>query len=411
MTIAVVVLALILLLEKAWRHWLIVRFFERPLPDPTRTPYLVSILQPILSGDPTLPTCLEQNLQSQTGYRREFIYLIDADDTVAETLCARLAARFPQERVTILRLPPPNAGQNPKTIKLIAGAEAARGDVLCVLDDDTVLPDHGLEQCLPFLDMPGVGLAFGLPYYAHFANVWSSLVSLFVNASSLLTYVPYTVLAPPFTINGMFYAVRRNVLASVGGFKGLETVLADDFAVAQRFRAHGWRLAQTPLRHAIRTHVADFGHYRSLLRRWFVFPKESLLRHLSGRDRTVTVALGLVANVAPVLLVAGAAAAGTRAAWLAASAFWGYATLVTVRLNARFLGGATPARWLAATPLVYLLFPFQLLAALLWPGRRVVWRGHLMEAGRGGTVRILRRQPPGRPAPSTPNLGDNHRPE
>ena len=119
--------------------------------------------------------------------------------------------------------------------------------MVCVLDDDTRLPDWGLEQCLPFLDRPGVGLAFGLPYYRHFGNLWSALVSLFVNGQSLLTYVPYTALSEPFTINGMFYALRREVLDAVGGFAGLEGILADDFAVASRLREHGYRLAQTPL--------------------------------------------------------------------------------------------------------------------------------------------------------------------
>src|SRR5260370_36617783 len=152
-------------------------------------------------------------------------------------------------------MPAPGEGNNPKMVKLLEGARLALGDVLCVLDDDTQLPDNGLEQCLPYLDEPGVGLAFGLPYYINFSNLWSSLVSYFVDSHSLLTYIPYTTLTQPFTIHGMFYAIRRDTLEAIGGFDGLQSALADDFAVAQRLREHGYRLAQTPLLHGISTHV------------------------------------------------------------------------------------------------------------------------------------------------------------
>nr|CAA9289279.1 FIG036672: Nucleoside-diphosphate-sugar epimerase [uncultured Armatimonadetes bacterium] len=394
MTWLVVGLAALLLAEKAWRHALVVRFFRRPVPAAARDPKLVSILQPILSGDPTLPDCLERNLCLRTRYSVEFVWLVDDDDWEAQRLCRDLAARHPERPVAVLVLPPPSAQHNPKTVKLIAGMEAAGGDVVCVLDDDTVLPDGGLEQCLPYLDRPGVGLAFGLPYYVHFGNLWSSLVSCFVNASSLLTYVPYIALADPFTVNGMFYAARRDVLAAVGGFAGLEETLADDFAVARRFRAHGWRLAQTPLRHGIATHVRDLRHYLSLMQRWFVFPRESLLRHLKGRDRVVVYGMGLVANLAPLLLVVLAAAFPSVPAALAALLYFGYSAAVAAHLNRTFLHGVTPGRALLAVPLVQILFPVQLLAALVAP-QRIVWRGHVMEAEPGGGLRVVRRRTEG----------------
>src|SRR5207245_2299202 len=131
---------------------------------------------------------------------------------------------------------------------------------------------------------------------------WSSLVSYFVDSHSLLTYIPYTVLTEPFTINGMFYAIRRDTLEAVGGFDGLQSALADDFAVAQRLREHGYRLAQTPLLHGISTHVTGPRHYLSLIQRWFIFPRESLMRHLAWRDRAVLYGFGLVPAIFPLFL-------------------------------------------------------------------------------------------------------------
>ncbi|MFN8477910.1 MAG: glycosyltransferase [Kouleothrix sp.] len=84
----------------------------------------------------------------------------------------------------------------------------AQGDVLCVLDDDTRSPD-GAFECAALPGQPCAGLVFGLPFYTSFGTFWSRLVAYFVNSNSLLTYVPYTMLRAPITINGMFYALRR----------------------------------------------------------------------------------------------------------------------------------------------------------------------------------------------------------
>lgn len=384
-------LATFMLGQKLWKHWLVWRFFRRPIPAMPLHPPRVSVLQPILSGDPTLGACLQANLHMQTRYELEWIWLVDTDDHVAQTTCAELASINPHRPVTIITLPPPAQRDNPKMIKLIAGVEHAQGDVICVLDDDTRLPDWGLEQCLPFLDQPEVGLAFGLPYYRSFDNVWSSLVSLFVNDQSLLTYVPYTALTEPFTINGMFYAMRRDVLEQVGGFSGLEGILADDFAVASRFRAHGLRLVQTPLCHAISTFVHGPRQYLSLLQRWFIFPRESLLRHLSLSERSLLYGLGALPALFPLPVILSLTLRPATPTLVYALAYFGASLLGFQHLNTTYLQDATPLRYLGAVPLIEVLFPLQLLAALISP-QRIVWRGHVMQVERGGSFHFVRRR-------------------
>ncbi len=299
MTYVLIAVALLLLAEKAWKHLMIVRFFRRKQPVTRRPPQLVSILQPILSGDPTLPTCLECNLQVSSRYAREFLWLVDETDLEGQAICRELIARYPGQTVRLMILPPPTDRCSPKMLKLLAAIPQARGDVLCVLDDDTMLPEGGLEECLPYLDGEGVGLAFGLPYYVSFGNVWSRLVAYFVNSHSLLTYIPYTYLVEPFTINGMFYVFRRDVYEATGGFAGLETILADDFAVARHFRRRGYRLAQTPVRHGISTHVTGPGAYFRLIHRWFVFSRETLLKMMPWSSLVLT----LIGVSAPLFLL------------------------------------------------------------------------------------------------------------
>lgn len=380
-----------MLAQKIWKHWLVWRFFRRPIPPATRQPRRVSILQPILSGDPTLPDCLQANLALQTGYKLEFIWLIDRDDHIAQELCQSLAARYQPDLVRIVALPPPEQRDNPKMIKLIAGLAHAHGDVICVLDDDTRLPDWGLEECLPFLDQPAAGLAFGLPYYCYFGNLWSSLVSLFVNDQSLLTYIPYTALTRPFTINGMFYAMRREVLEQLGGFAGLEHVLADDFAIAERFRSHGYRLVQTPLRHPISTAVQSPRHYLSLIQRWFIFPRESLLRHLNAYDRAILYSMAMLPALFPLALAIALKLKPSPRLWAYAALYFGHSVLAFNHLNTAYLRRATPEIYCWAAPLIELLFPLQLLAALISP-QRIVWRGHVLQVERGGGFHFVRRR-------------------
>jgi ceramide glucosyltransferase len=387
-------IAMALLIITAWKHRTVEHFFRRPRPAPRRRVNRVSILQPILSGDPTLARTLGHNLATPCAVPREFIWLVDEEDRVAQQICSDLCAAYLDAGVQIQLLPRAPQGQNPKTFKLVRGLAAATGDVICVLDDDTMLPAGGLELCLPYLDEPGAGLAFGLPYQVNFGNPWSSLVAAFVNSSSLLTYIPYTALHEPVTINGMFYALRRETLAAIGGFAGLEPILADDFAIAQRVRQHGYWLVQTPLCHAISTHVAGPRRYLSLIQRWFIFPRESLMRHLPWHEQALVYGLALFPTLAPLLLLVGLVVWPALPLALLLLTYLGYHYLLCQDWNRRYLRGATPLSKSWLWPVLQIVFPLQLLAALLLP-QRINWRGHVMQVERGGGFRFVRRRDEG----------------
>lgn len=381
----------LMLAQKLWKHWAVWRFFRQRRPEPDGSPQLVSILQPILSGDPWLEDSLRRNVTMRTRYPIEWIWLIDSDDRAAHAICTRLQRAHPDRSIRIVDVPPPDGSSNPKTLKLVTGEALARGAILCVLDDDTVLPDGGLEQCLPLLDQPQAGLAFGLPYYRAFDTPWSALISLFVNDQSLLTYVPYTALSEPLTINGMFYAVRRDVWQRSGGWRGLEPVLADDFAVAQRVRESGLRLIQSPLRHAIRTHVSGPRHYLSLMQRWFIFPRESLLRHLPPRDRLLLVALAMLPALFPLPLLIATLLRSSRAQRWYTALYFAHSIVAFGHINRAYLSSATPWPLVPLAPLIEIMFPAQLGAALILP-QRIVWRGHIMQVEPGGGFRFVRRR-------------------
>src|SRR5947209_7446760 len=71
-SIVLATLAVAMLAERIWKHLMVIRFFRRPLPVVssslvTKSLPKVSILQPILSGDPTLADCLERNVRARSS--------------------------------------------------------------------------------------------------------------------------------------------------------------------------------------------------------------------------------------------------------------------------------------------------------------------------------------------------------
>jgi ceramide glucosyltransferase len=198
-------------------------------------------------------------------------------------------------------------------------------------------------------------------------------------------------LTQPFTINGMFYAMRREVIEEVGGFEAIEKIFADDFAIAHLVRSHGYRLAQTPVCHGISTQVKGPRHYLSLIQRWFVLPRESLLRHLSIHDRLVVYGLGLVPALFPLLLAVYLLLRPSRRTLAYALLYFGYSFAIFAHFNKCYLREASPWHKAWWVPVMQIIFPLQLLVALFSP-QRINWRGNVVQVERGGSFHYLQRR-------------------
>lgn len=384
-------LSFLMLSERVWKQWMVARFFERPLPVAQQSPKLVSIIQPILSGDPTLTSCLENSLKLTCKSALEFIWLVDQEDREGRRICQELSAQYPHCQIHLTIVPQAPVDTNPKTFKLIEGRKVAQGDVICVLDDDTMLPVDGLDVTLSFLDQPDIGLAFGLPYYVNFSNAWSSMVSAFVNSNSLLSYIPYLAFTEPFTINGMFYALKSEILDKMGGFEAMKQILADDFAIAHLCHTYGYKLAQTPVCHGISTQVQDAKHYTSLLQRWFIFPRESILRHVSPFDQAILFIIGVLPTLFPLLLLLSLLFRPGWTKFMYTLLYFGCSLTIIEHLNKAYLHRSTPLEKRWWIPVMLVLIPIQILIALLSP-QRVNWRGHIVQVERGGGFKYIQRR-------------------
>lgn len=256
----------------------------------------VTIVQPILSGDPALEATLKTNLDA-LGHLT-FFWLVDEGDEEALRIAARLGASHPGVRLVVHRFPPPPEGVNPKTFKLAGVWPQIATEVAVVLDDDTVLSAADLDALIGGL---GRGdLSTVLPHARPGGSGPSRLLGQFVENNAVLTYLAPLAVTEPLTINGMGWAVRVASWDRWGGWEPLLRQLTDDLAVATQVRQHGGKLVQTLAHAQVGTSLASWGSYFRQMHRWFLFASLLLVQESRGRRFVLTVLHG-----APPLVLLG----------------------------------------------------------------------------------------------------------
>ena len=254
----------------------------------------VSILQPILSGDPHLPRVLEDNLRTMPEAR--FYWLIDDDDEVAQTLTQTLVRQYPMHHIHIRCLSKAPEGTNPKSFKLQSALADVNSRVVLVLDDDARLSAAALEHLMCALAHGD--LATALPCYREASGLGGRLLAQFVNNNAALTYLPLLPFASPISINGMCYALSTERLKALDGFSTILTHLTDDLAMARLLRQHQARLVQSTACVEVQTSIPNLGAYVRQMHRWFLFAT-LLLRTQSEQMKAL---IGLLQGLHPWLL-------------------------------------------------------------------------------------------------------------
>ncbi len=282
---------LLILLFKASTALRLLRVAGR---EPARDLASVTVVQPILSGDPALESVLASNLQSLTG--ASFLWLIDEDDTQAARVTQRLQRQHPDSSIRIYAYPQAPEGVNPKLFKMEQGRALVNTSAIMVLDDDATLDAASLQEMLNGLD--DNSLVTALPWYRAANNAPSRLLAQFVNDNSAMTYLPLLPYAPPLTLNGMCYVLKAETLERVGGFAPIMRHLTDDLALATMLTHSGVRIVQSTATVSVQTSVPDVRRYARQMHRWFLFAT-LLMREKSAR---VNVAIFVLQGLHPLLL-------------------------------------------------------------------------------------------------------------
>jgi len=347
------------------------RFVGQPSRKPASLPAM-TILKPLYGDEALLEESLESVCRQAYPEFQVVFGVHDANDT-ALPVARRVQQRFADRDIVIV-VNPAMHGPNRKIGNLINMLPLARHDVLVVSDSDMLVEPTYLERIALALEGPDVGLVTALcggrPTAPGFAAV--------VGAMQLnLLFLPAVLLARRLGREdclGSTMALRREVLARIGGLQALAGHLADDNVLGQRVARLGLRIA---LADTIPVASVPEGAWRTL---W-----QHEIRWARTIRALVPMAFAASCLQFPLFWAALGGILSGGATWSAAliAGVWG------VRAGAAcYVDGATrttkrPGRatLLALLPVRDILSVLEIVAS--FSSSNVVWRGHAMQVDNG----------------------------
>ncbi len=383
----VVAFATLFTLDRLAKLAAVVHFMRRSPPSPPQPWPSVTLLQPITRSQHDLRRALESRARLDYPAATQHLLICDAADTHSQAICQAVMAAHPSWPAEVLLAEPDAGALASKIVKLQTALPHAHGTVLVFVDDDVILRPDALRLLIPNVMSTEIGAAFGLACYTDWRTPGSSLMSAFVNANALLSYLPLTYLTEPFTITGHCFALRRTVFTAIGGLNDMAQRVDDDHELARRVRRAGLRIVQTPLIYDVENRLGSLRDYQVQLKRWFILPRQTMLPQLTRRERAVLL-LGSVGNLLPGSLALLALFSRRRVAWRALSLCLVIFAAVYALGERVYLRRSTPLHRWPLVLIVALITPWQALAATL-ADDTIEWRGQRWRIWRGGEFDVL----------------------
>jgi ceramide glucosyltransferase len=206
----------------------------------------VTILKPLYRDEPGLEAALAGLfVQDYPGETQIVFGLQDAADP-ARAVAERLRDAHPDRDVAVV-VDPRLHGTNRKVSNLINMMGQARHGVIVLADSDIVVPAHYLRQVVQPLARRQCGVVTCAYYGLPMAGLWSKLAAMDLTYRFLPSVAVGVSLSLAHPCMGSTIALRREVLAEIGGFEALADKLADDYAIGESVRAAGYQSLVAPV--------------------------------------------------------------------------------------------------------------------------------------------------------------------
>ena len=211
---------------------------SRSIPDDAHLPP-VSVLKPVHG----LEARLKENIESffQQGYPNyEVLFAADEADDPALSVVREVCARYPQikSRVLVTGTPWPN----PVVYAFHCMSQAAAHDILVTTDSDVeVGPQYLRHVVQPLLD-PSVGMVTCLYRGKNVAGFFSGLTAIGMSVEMTAGVLVANLLEGMKFGLGPTTVVRKDSLASIGGYAALRDYIAYDFAIGNLMAKAGYRV-------------------------------------------------------------------------------------------------------------------------------------------------------------------------
>jgi ceramide glucosyltransferase len=243
------------------------RSFLSPAAAAGRRNDAVTILKPLHGAEPRLADNLASFLAQDHDGPIQLLCGVQRPDDPAIAAVEALRTRFPQARIDLIVDPTPH-GANGKIANLINLEPHIAHGTLVLSDSDMVAGRDYLSGLLAALDTPGTG-AVTIAYNGRGdAGFWSRIAA----AGLSWQFLPGVVfgaargLARP--CMGSTIAMKREMLAAMGGFAAFADVLADDYAMGETIAAQGLKVTMPAM---LVTHASTERNFGELWRhelRW-----------------------------------------------------------------------------------------------------------------------------------------------
>lgn len=341
----------------------------RSSPLPAGDPPPVTILKPLCGAEPETYECLRSFCDQAYPEFQVVFGVCDSQDPVL-AIVEKLQKEFPQRDLSVA-IDRRQHGSSRKVSNLINMMPLVRHDFLVLSDSDVRVGRDYLAKVVAPLHDGGVGIVTCTYHGNPRPGLWPLLGSLFINEWFMPSVRVAAMAGSRSFAFGATIAVRRQVLASIGGFMSIADQLADDYRLGELTRRLGLRTVLSEV--MVETCVAEL-NFGDLVRhelRWL-----RTIRTL----RPLGYSFSFVTFGVPVALLGVLMARGTAPAvgMLAITAL----ARVVLHLFARRPGSA---------PFQFVVLPLRdVLSLSLWGWsfvtRRVHWREDRYRVTRDGSV-------------------------
>ncbi len=337
----------------------------------------VSILKPVKGMDEGSYDNFASFCRQNHDGALQLIFAAASPDDQVIPVIRQLMADFPEHDISLV-INPAIHGPNYKVSNLINAFPRAKHDIIIVCDSDIRVAGDYLKSVTSHFSDPQVGLVTSLYRTSSVPGVAAALEATGFTAEMIPNVLVALQLEGLSFALGASMAVRREALASIGGFQALADYLADDYQLGNKIHLSGWRIA------------LDGCFVESMVK------SENLISVLSRQlrwARTMRVSRpgGYLASGItlpfPAALLATLIASSPAPALSAVALLYALRMLVCTLFSRVFVRDGLFPRWLWLLPLRDMLAFFTW--ALSFLGNRVEWRGSRFVLKPGGKIEEL----------------------
>ena len=255
----------------------------------------VSVLKPVHG----LEAQLKENIESffrQDYPDYEILFAADEADDPALAVVREVCVRYPdiRSRVLVTGTPWPN----PVVHASHCMAEAAAHEILVTTDSDVEVDPHYLREIVPPLLDPQVGMVTCAYRGKNAAGFFSGLTAIGMSVEMTAGVLVANLLEGMKFGLGPTTVVRKDSLASIGGYTALKDYIAYDFAIGNLIAKAGYRVVLS--RHII-DHVVNQKSFRHMWQnqlRWAQTTRHSRPRGHFGSGLIFAMPYGMLGFIA-----------------------------------------------------------------------------------------------------------------